>query len=79
MIAGLDHRRTVLMSDHADGGQALRFTTYLVSDATAAFEWQAHDGRKIAPEEMHYHALSAPALHGEFAEVVTTVAVLGAV
>ncbi len=53
----------------------LGFNVRLVSDATAAFDWKAHDGRTIPAEEMHYQAL-AP-LHGEFAEVVTTDAVLG--
>ncbi len=52
----------------------LGFKVRLVSDATAAFDWTAHDGRRVPAEEMHYHAL-AP-LHGEFAEVVTTDAVL---
>lgn len=52
----------------------LGFSVQLVADAAAAFEWSAHDGRKIPAEEMHYQAL-AP-LHGEFAEVVTTEAVL---
>jgi nicotinamidase-related amidase len=52
----------------------LGFTVRLVADATAAFDWQAHDGRTIPAAEMHYQAL-AP-LHGEFAEVVTTDAVL---
>ncbi len=53
----------------------LGFNVRLVSDATAAFDWKAHDGRLIPAEEMHYQAL-AP-LHEEFAEVVTTQAVLG--
>ena len=52
----------------------LGFQVRLVADATAAFDWKAHDGRLISAEEMHYHAL-AP-LQGEFAEVVTTQAVL---
>ncbi len=52
----------------------LGFQVRLVSDATAAFEWTAHDGRRIPAEEVHYHALAA--LHGEFAEVVTTAAVM---
>lgn len=54
----------------------LGFNVRLVSDATAAFDWKAHDGRTIPAGEMHYQAL-AP-LHGEFAEVVTTDAVLAA-
>jgi nicotinamidase-related amidase len=54
----------------------LGFTTYVVSDAVAAFEWQAHDGRTISPEDMHYHALAA--LHREFAHVVSCAAVFDA-
>ncbi len=52
----------------------LGFRVRLVSDATAACDWTAHDGRKIAAEDVHYHALST--LHGEFAEIVTTDALL---
>jgi nicotinamidase-related amidase len=52
----------------------LGFKVRLVSDATAAFDWKAHDERTIPAEEMHYQAL-AP-LHGEFADVVTTEVVL---
>lgn len=52
----------------------LGFAVQLVADATAAYEWTAHDGRKLPPEEVHYHALAA--LHGEFADVVSTDAVL---
>jgi nicotinamidase-related amidase len=48
----------------------LGFNVRLVADATAAFDWKAHDGRTILAEEMHYQALAS--LHGEFAEVVTT-------
>lgn len=48
----------------------LGFKVRLVSDATAAFDWTAHDGRKIPAAEMHYHALVP--LQGEFAEVVMT-------
>lgn len=54
----------------------LGFAVRLVSDACAAFDWTAHDGRRVPAAEMHYHALAA--LHGEFAEVVTTDAVLAA-
>jgi len=52
----------------------LGFKVRLVSDATAAFDWTAHDGRRIPAGEVHYHALAT--LHGEFADVVTTAAVL---
>jgi nicotinamidase-related amidase len=48
----------------------LGFDTYVVSDATAAFEWVSHVGTRLGPEEVHFHALAA--LHGEFATVVTT-------
>lgn len=47
----------------------LGFRTRIVSDATAAFEWRAHDGALIPAEVMHYHALVA--LNREFAAVVT--------
>lgn len=53
----------------------LDFETFVVSDATAAFEWRAHTGARLEPEEIHFHALAA--LHGEFATVVTTAAILG--
>jgi nicotinamidase-related amidase len=48
----------------------LGFATYVVSDATAAFEWRSHLGTRLAAEEVHFHALAA--LHGEFATIVTT-------
>lgn len=48
----------------------LGFRTIVVSDATAAFEVTAPDGKVIDPELVHYHALAA--IHGEFAEVITT-------
>lgn len=47
----------------------LDFRVRVVSDATAAFAWRAHDGALVAPEDVHYHALAA--LHGEFCTVVT--------
>lgn len=48
----------------------LGFDTYVVSDATAAFEWRSHLGTVSAPDDVHFHALAA--LHGEFATVVTS-------
>ena len=54
----------------------LGFDTYVVSDATAAFEWVSHLGTRLKPEEVHFHALAA--LHGEFATVVTTSSVIDA-
>lgn len=53
----------------------LGFRVQLVEDATAAYEWTAHDGRRITAQDVHYHALAT--LHGEFAEVVKTAALLG--
>ena len=47
----------------------LGYRTFVLSDATAAFEWRAHDGTVVSAEHMHFHALAA--LHGEFATVLT--------
>jgi nicotinamidase-related amidase len=52
----------------------LGFDTYVVSDATAAFEWRSHLGTQLNPEEVHFHSLAA--LHGEFATVLTTSSVI---
>ena len=48
----------------------LGFTTYLVSDATAAFAITGPDGRHYAAEEIH--AVSLATLHEEFATVLAT-------
>lgn len=50
------------------------FETYLVSDATAAFELVGHDGKHYSAEEIHETALAT--LHGEFATIVETKTVL---
>ncbi len=50
------------------------FDTYLVSDATAAFEIVGHNGKHYSAEEIHETALAT--LHGEFATVVETETVL---
>ena len=47
----------------------LGYRAFVVSDATAAFEWRAHDGTVVSAEQMHFYALAA--LHGEFATVLT--------
>lgn len=52
------------------------FETYVVSDATATFERTGPDGRHYTAQEMHDTALAS--LHGEFATVVTTAAVIAA-
>jgi len=50
------------------------FDTYLVSDATAAFEIVGNNGKHYSAEEIHETALAT--LHGEFATVVETETVL---
>lgn len=55
----------------------LGFQTWVVSDATATFERTGPTGRHFSAEEMHESALTS--LHGEFAAVVDTAAVLEAV
>ena len=52
----------------------LGFTAVIVSDATATFERTGPDGRHYSAELMHDTALAS--LHGEFAEVADTAAVL---
>ena len=53
----------------------LGYRTFVLSDATAAFEWRAHDGTVVSAEHMHFHALVA--LHGEFATVLRSDELLG--
>lgn len=48
----------------------LGFHTYLVSDATAAFEMTGFDGQKYNADEIH--AVSLATLHQEFATVLDT-------
>jgi nicotinamidase-related amidase len=55
----------------------LGFTTFVVSDATAAYDRAALDGSMRPAEVVHSGALSD--LHGEFATVVNTAEVLRAV
>jgi nicotinamidase-related amidase len=52
----------------------LGFCTYIVSDATAAFDIVGHDGRKYPAEEVHNVSLAT--LNDEFAKVVETEAFL---
>ncbi|MCO6449363.1 MAG: cysteine hydrolase [Caldilineales bacterium] len=54
----------------------LGFHTWVVSDATAANELSGPDGSTYTAEEVH--SVSLAALHGEFATVVDTEAMLGA-
>lgn len=52
------------------------FHTFVVSDATAAFDMIGHDGRLYPAEEIH--AVSLATLNGEFASVVETETILQA-
>ncbi|MGB8908324.1 MAG: cysteine hydrolase family protein [Candidatus Cybelea sp.] len=52
----------------------LGFKTYLVSDATAAFDLVGIDGRKRSAADVHYGALSD--LQAEFATIVETAALI---
>jgi len=55
----------------------LGFNAYLVEDAIAAFEITGPDGKRYSPEEVH--AISLATLHGEFATVVDSKALLDSV
>lgn len=52
------------------------FTTYVVSDATAAFDRLGPGGRRHAAEDVHAVALAE--LNGEFALIVDTESLVGA-
>lgn len=55
----------------------LGFEVLVVADGTATFGRDGHDGRRYSAEEVHRLALAS--LHGEFARVLDTDAVLAAV
>jgi nicotinamidase-related amidase len=55
----------------------LGFVTWIVSDATATFDRTGPDGIRHSAEDVH--AMSLSDLHGEFAAVVDTATVIGAV
>ncbi len=52
----------------------LGFTTYVVSDATAAFDQVGHDGKLYRAEDLHDTSLAA--LHEEFATIIETESLL---
>ena len=54
----------------------LGFATWVVSDATATFDRVGPDGVEHLAE--HIHAIALSDLHGEFATVVDTAAVIAA-
>lgn len=74
VIVGLTTNHCISTTARMAGN--LGFTTWVVSDATATFDRVGPDGVEYPAEQIHAVALSD--LHGEFATVVDTAAVIAA-
>ena len=72
VLAGLTSPHCV--STSARMAANLGFQVTVVGDATAAYEWTAHDGRLISAADMHFYALAA--INREFATIVDTATLL---